>query len=170
MHPEDDLLVRVGRAAPRCGPGLLGRGPGGDAAARPYRQRARASAEVSGAAGTIGKATARCPAGTSVVSGGVRTFANIQLEGDARVLIPYISRRSGPRAWTVAVYSVGEPIANPKRFFAIAYCRKGLGRLVARSRRGAAVVGSGGRCSPSGASVRPAPVALGRYPAGLQFG
>ncbi len=103
---------------------------------------AKASATVSGASGTIGTARAKCPAGTSVVSGGVHTYASIDLNGsDTQVLIPFVSRRSGPRAWIVSVYSVGQPILTSKRFTAIAYCRRGLGHLVARSRRGSVSIG-----------------------------
>ena len=51
-----------------------------------------------------------------MISGGVKTYANIQLEGDARVVVPYVSRRVGRRAWTVSVYSAGGPIVNPKQF------------------------------------------------------
>jgi hypothetical protein len=104
----------------------------------------KATGQLSGPPGTIGKVTARCPRGTRVISGGVKTYANIQLEGDARVMVPYVSRRKGVRAWTVSVYNAGTPIANPKRFAAIAYCRKGAGRIVSRARRGSALIGSGG--------------------------
>jgi hypothetical protein len=105
----------------------------------------RATGEISGPPGTTAKVTARCPRGTKVISGGVKTYANIQLEGDARVMVPYVSRRKGRRAWTVSVYNAAMPIVNPKRFAAIAYCRKGAGRIVSRMRRGAArTLGSGG--------------------------
>ncbi len=99
---------------------------------------------IVGPPGTIGKVTARCPRRTKVISGGVKTYANIQLEGDAQVVVPYVSRRVGRRAWTVSVYSAAGPLATPKRFAAIAYCRKGVGRVVSRVRRGSAVIGSGG--------------------------
>lgn len=102
----------------------------------------KATGKISGPPGTTAKVTARCPRGTKVISGGVKTYANIQLEGDARVVVPYVSRRKGRRAWTVSVYSAAMPIANPKRFAAIAYCRKGAGRIVPRVRRGSVRLGT----------------------------
>ncbi len=104
----------------------------------------KAVGQISGPPGTVGKVTARCPRRTKVISGGVKTYANIQLEGDAQVVVPYVSRRVGRRAWTVSVYSAAGPLATPKRFAAIAYCRKGVGRVVSRVRRGSAIIGSGG--------------------------
>ncbi len=108
----------------------------------------KAVGQISGPPGTLGTVTARCPRGTQVISGGVKTYANIQLEGDAQVVIPYVSRRKGGRAWTVSVYSAAGPIVNPKRFAAIAYCRKGRGRVVSRVRRGSFLVGTGGSPFP----------------------
>jgi hypothetical protein len=121
--------------------------PAISSAAKPHKLgriiSVRAVGQISGSAGTTGKVTARCPRRTKVISGGVKTYANIQLEGDAQVLVPYVSRRAGRRAWTVSVYNAGGPLAYPKWFAAIAYCRKGVGRVVSRVRRGSSVVGTG---------------------------
>lgn len=135
------LLLVVAAAAILAAPALAG----ASKAHRPGRiVSSKATGMISGPPGTTGKVTARCPRGTRVISGGVKTYANIQLEGNTRVLVPYVSRRVGRRAWTVSVYSAGDPIVNPKQFAAIAYCRKRAGRIVSRVRRGSALIGTGG--------------------------
>ena len=44
----------------------------------------------------------------------MKTYANIQLEGDAHVVVPYVSRRKGRRAWTVSVYNAGDAARSPE--------------------------------------------------------
>ena len=59
-----------------------------------------ASQVVRGPTGTIGSATAHCPRGTRVISGGYdSTFR-------AGALLPFASIRSGPRSWRVSAYRV----------------------------------------------------------------
>ncbi len=141
------LLVAAATAALLAAPAV-------SSAAKRHRHRlgpvvsSKAFRQISGPPGTVGTVTARCPRGTKVISGGQKTFSNIQLEGDAHVMVPYVSRRNGPRAWTVSVYLAGDGFVNPKLFGAIAYCRKGMGRLVPKVRRGSVVVGTGGSPFP----------------------
>ncbi len=56
---------------------------------------------VRGPTGTTGSATARCPRGTRVLSGGYdSTFSS-------GAMLPYASVRTGPRTWRVSAYRVG---------------------------------------------------------------
>ncbi len=67
-----------------------------------------ASKVVRGPLGTIGAATARCPRGTRVLSGGYdSTFRS-------GALLPNASTRSGPRTWRVSAYRVGGGGGNLK--------------------------------------------------------
>lgn len=73
-------------------------------------------------ASRTGDATARCPAGTRVVSGG---FDNPDFrwtgdyESDNRI-VPYISRKAGPRSWTVEAANQGGADGT---LVAYAYCQ-----------------------------------------------
>jgi hypothetical protein len=69
-----------------------------------------------------GEATARCPAGTRVIGGGfgnptVRVTGDY--ENDNRIL-PYISRKAGPRSWTVEAANFGGADGT---LVAYAYCQ-----------------------------------------------
>ena len=71
---------------------------------------------------STGGATARCPAGTKVISGGFDN-PSFRVTGDYGTdtrLIPYLSRRSGPREWTVEAANFG---GADGRLVAYAYCQ-----------------------------------------------
>ena len=81
-----------------------------------------ASKVVHGPTGSIGSATAHCPRGTRVISGGyASTFR-------AGALLPFASMRSGPRTWRVSAYRVGGGGGN-LRLTTYAKCGDHLGPL-----------------------------------------
>lgn len=69
-----------------------------------------------------GEVTARCPAGTTVISGGFDN-PDFRWTGDYandNRLVPFISRRSGPRKWTVEAANYGGADGT---LVAYAYCQ-----------------------------------------------
>ena len=81
-----------------------------------------ASKVIHGPTGSIGSATAHCPRGTRVISGGYDS--NFR----AGALLPFASMRSGPRTWRVSAYRVGGGGGNLK-LTAYAKCGDHLGPL-----------------------------------------
>ena len=65
-----------------------------------------------------GSATARCPRGSEVVSGGFASPDALPRRGDA--MFTFTSKRKGQRKWKVSAYN-NDPV-NPQRLVAFAYC------------------------------------------------
>jgi hypothetical protein len=71
-----------------------------------------------------GEATARCPAGTKAISGGFDN-PDFRWTGDyesSNRLVPYQSRKAGPRSWTVEAANYG---GDDGTLVAYAYCQDG---------------------------------------------
>ncbi len=83
---------------------------------------------VRGPIGATGAATARCPRGTRVLSGGYdSTFSS-------GALLPHVSMRTGPRSWRVSAYRIGGG-RGKLRLTAYAKCGEHPGPLPSASAR-----------------------------------
>ena len=94
--------------------------------------RARAEGQVQeedAAAFDPGSATARCPRGSEVVSGGFASPDARPHGGDA--VFTFTSKRKGQRKWKVSAYN-NDPV-NPQRLVAFAYCDEDQPGLRTRS-------------------------------------
>jgi hypothetical protein len=80
---------------------------------------AQQTVQVNGPAGTTGTATATCPKGTQVLSGGWNQIGGT----NASAIEVYQSVRSGKRAWRVSGIMVGSAPAPKITLIGYAYCR-----------------------------------------------
>ena len=92
-----------------------------------------ATTPVNGPTGTVASATARCPAGTRVVSGGYDPTNVFHPNGSATVLLVNTSRRVGPRAWRITAYQLGG--GDQVELTATANCSSKLGRPMVRTKK-----------------------------------
>ena len=95
--------------------------------------------------------TVSCPKGTRAIGGGYR-LPKVNAAGkDVSALLPYLSRKEGPRSWKVAAYKLGGGSAQVA-LVAYARCLRGASPLKIATAHGT-LVGNGGK---AGLNVRSA--------------
>ncbi len=133
---------------------LLGATPAG-AATGPNTTK-QASKEVRGPSGSTGAVTVSCPQGTRAIGGGYQLPEVNAAEKDVTALLPYLSRKEGPRSWKVAAYKLGGG-SDPVALTAYVRCARiasPLGvatahrTLVGNSKAGLNVGSASAKCAP----------------------